>query len=51
LQVPVDVLVISATWGQGALTTLCSTLYVREDKGDDNVSGRTVEDNALRGQR
>lgn len=31
-QVPVDVLVISATWGQGALLTLCSTLHVREDK-------------------
>jgi hypothetical protein len=34
VQVPVDVLVISATWGQGALTTLCSTLHVREDKGE-----------------
>ena len=34
LQVPVEVMVISATWGQGALTTLCSTLYIREDKGE-----------------
>jgi hypothetical protein len=33
VQVAVEVLVISSNWGQGALTTLCSTLHVREDKG------------------